>query len=186
MAAILFYFFAVLMLLFGCCASLFRDQVKRVLSLIGCFFSAAVLCIMLNAQFIATILIVVYMGAIAMLFLFIVMMIGNNNKVDNSLKLSKSVAILISSIFGIMILFIMLSGRKDMEYVSLNESISMLGKNIYEGHAIEVLFTGFILLTGLIGAILTTIRYKNNRKKVQIVEGKTYVAKSDMKSGIEV
>src|SRR5471030_2576273 len=75
MAAILFWFFAVLMLGFACAVVANRNPVASALSLVVSFAGLAALFVMLDAYFIGTIQVLVYAGAVMVLFLFIIMLL---------------------------------------------------------------------------------------------------------------
>ncbi|MFZ3006779.1 MAG: NADH-quinone oxidoreductase subunit J, partial [Phenylobacterium sp.] len=76
--AIAFYLLATVTLVAGVCVVSARSPVHSVLFLILAFFSAAGLFVMLGAEFLAMLLVVVYVGAVAVLFLFVVMMLDIN------------------------------------------------------------------------------------------------------------
>src|SRR5216110_2526939 len=75
LAALFFYLFASLTVASGCMVIWARNPVHAVLFLILAFFNAAGLFVLLGAEFLAMILVVVYVGAVAVLFLFVVMML---------------------------------------------------------------------------------------------------------------
>src|ERR1700681_4772155 len=75
LAAIAFWVLAIVTVGGGLAVILARNPVHSVLFLIGAFFSAAGLFVLLGAEFLAMILVVVYVGAVAVLFLFVVMML---------------------------------------------------------------------------------------------------------------
>jgi len=77
-AGLAFYFFSAILLLSGIMVISSRNPVHSVLFLILAFFNAAGLFVLLGAEFLAMILIVVYVGAVAVLFLFVVMMLDIN------------------------------------------------------------------------------------------------------------
>lgn len=72
---IAFYLFAAMVIASGACTILARNPVHSVLWLILAFFNAAALMVLVGAEFIAMLLVIVYVGAIAVLFLFVVMML---------------------------------------------------------------------------------------------------------------
>ncbi|MGI4878076.1 MAG: NADH-quinone oxidoreductase subunit J, partial [Janthinobacterium lividum] len=74
-AALAFYLFAGFVILGGALTILSRNPVHSVLWLILAFFNAAGLFVLLGAEFLAMILVIVYVGAVAVLFLFVVMML---------------------------------------------------------------------------------------------------------------
>src|SRR5881398_3055614 len=75
LAALAFYFFAAILILSAIMVIAARNPVHSVLFLILSFFNAAGLFVLLGAEFLAMILVVVYVGAVAVLFLFVVMML---------------------------------------------------------------------------------------------------------------
>ncbi|MEX2518609.1 MAG: NADH-quinone oxidoreductase subunit J, partial [Paracoccaceae bacterium] len=75
LTAIAFYVFATVAVVAGALVTLARNPVHSVLWLILTFFSAAGLFVLLGAEFVAMLLIIVYVGAVAVLFLFVVMML---------------------------------------------------------------------------------------------------------------
>lgn len=75
MSAVIFYLFATFLVISGVMVVLSRNPVHSVLFLILAFFNAAALFIFLNAEFLAMVLVIVYVGAVAVLFLFVVMML---------------------------------------------------------------------------------------------------------------
>src|SRR5258708_26031873 len=77
-AGLAFYFFSAMLLVSGIMVISSRNPVHSVLFLILAFFNAAGLFVLLGAEFLAMILVVVYVGAVAVLFLFVVMMLDIN------------------------------------------------------------------------------------------------------------
>ena len=75
-----FYFFSLLTLMSACQVVLCRHPVHSVLSLIFCFFTSAGLFLILGAEFLAMVMVIVYVGAVAILFLFVVMMLEFNEE----------------------------------------------------------------------------------------------------------
>ena len=75
MAAVAFYFFAIVAVASGVLVIFARNPVHSVLWLILAFFSAAGLFVLLGAEFVAMLMLIVYVGAVAVLFLFVVMML---------------------------------------------------------------------------------------------------------------
>jgi len=77
-AGLSFYFFASLMVIFSLMVISLRNPVHSVLSLIMVFFNAAALFVLISAEFLAMTVVIVYVGAVAVLFLFVVMMLDIN------------------------------------------------------------------------------------------------------------
>ena len=172
-----FYIFAAAMILFALGVVLFRNPVYSVMSLIVVFFNAAALFVLIGAEFIAMNLVIVYVGAVAVLFLFVVMMLD--------IKLSefrqgfyKNLPFA-SVIFAVLLfdLFIVLSksyvkaeSSNFFNVPHIESSISnthQIGMVLYTDHMIHFQIAGFILLVAMIGAILLVLMPRNNNIKRQ-------------------
>jgi NADH-quinone oxidoreductase subunit J len=175
-----FYLFAFFILVFALLTINSRNPVHAVLSLIMVFFNCGALFIMIGAEFIAASLIIVYVGAVAVLFLFVVMMM--DIKIEN---LSKTmlrnipVIILCSTIIIIDLVII--------NYQSYNHSLEtnlfnipqfnnpvnntmQIGQVLYTKYILAFQGAGIILLIAMIGAILLTLRSRENVKRQNISE----------------
>ncbi len=181
-----FYFFAGLMLVFALFATLLSNNVKKVLCLIGTFFCAAILTIILRAEFVATLLVLVYMGAIAMLFLFIVMMVGGENAPKTRRNSEWSMAIILVMAFFATIMMLFLTDSQTKPVASTEMSILQIGEKIYHELWMDLLYVGFILLAGLIGAILLTIRYKSSRISVKQAQTNIHLEYPSIRSGVKI
>ena len=167
---LLFYLFS-----FGIIASslvvvMSSNAVYAVLFLIVAFFNAAGIFILLGAEFLAMLLIVVYVGAIAVLFLFVVMMLNVDTlslrkKIKPFLPILLFVTILL---FGEIILFIKLSTLEDYQInisLPIDHQVSnakAIGNVLYTKFALPFQLSGAILFVAMIGAILLTL---NENKK---------------------
>lgn len=158
------------------------NPVHAVLSLIGAFFSGAALLLINNAEFLAFIVLTVYVGAVMVLFLFVVMMIDVDkiHYTKNSL-IEKSSALIIG---GVLCGFLLFSMREELktkqsliikatenslstEYDSKSPSqAKILGRIIYSSdYSIVVIVASLILFVAIIGAIILTLRGKIGIKK---------------------
>lgn len=175
---LLFYLFSFFMILAACGVIFSRNQVHSVLFLIFTFFNAAALFVMLGAEFLAATIIIVYVGAIAVLFLFVIMML---NLKENKLKfvLTKNFKVIL--IFGIILLFELIF----IIYISnavnpriINSPISVPSPNLTNTERLGILlFTeyylmfeiaGLILFVAMISAIVLTLRKSKLIKKQDI------------------
>lgn len=158
MEQILFFFVA-----FITCASAIyfvfaRNPLYAILSLIVTFFSIAGFYILLNAQFLGIVQIIVYAGAIMVLFLYILMML-NLNEADESKKqdFKKYIAI-----FAAGILFIgMLGAYKGLAMGTVagpvNEGVGLtknLGRLLFNEYVLPFEFASILILAGIVGAVL--------------------------------
>jgi NADH-quinone oxidoreductase subunit J len=164
-----FYLFAVLVLASGAMVVLARNPVHSVLWLILAFFNAAGLMVLVGAEFIAMLLVIVYVGAVAVLFLFVVMMLN----IDfaelragfiNNAPLGAAVALilLLELVLGI--------GAYNAGLVDLGtpdgsaapllgeSNIENIGALLYSRYLFLFEMAGVILLVAMIGAIVLTHR----------------------------
>ncbi|MBY0263900.1 MAG: NADH-quinone oxidoreductase subunit J [Holosporales bacterium] len=170
-----FYFFAFFTILFAGLVVIFQNTMHGVFSLILTFISCAGLFLMAGAEFLAMILIVVYVGAVAVLFLFVVMMLGvdfNRLRPTNIFyRLLASTVVL--AFMGVLYLLLRDSGELVDEgllsgFQSNQNNIHILGELLYTHHFIAFQLAGFILFVAMIGAILLTLRHREDAKRQNI------------------
>jgi NADH-quinone oxidoreductase subunit J len=186
--ALFFYLFAGLTVGAGSMVIVARNPVHAVLFLILAFFNAAGLFVLLGAEFLAMILVVVYVGAVAVLFLFVVMMLD----VDFAeLRAGFVKNAPLGAVVGLILLgeLIMVVGFRVLEPGALalpTAPIPTAGSGVTNTEAIgRVLYTkyayyfegaGLILLVAMIGAIVLTLRHKEGVKRqsiaAQVARGK--------------
>ena len=146
---------------------LIRNTVNSALLLVFIFFNTAIIWLLLNAEFLAILLVLVYVGAVLVLFLFVVMMLSEHEKQIPK----KNSYIFLSSIVGLTmfveLLLIILSGNFNIATPVINNinvsNTSLLGIEIYTNHLISFEITAFILLVAIIAAIAITY---SKKKKV--------------------
>ena len=176
-AALFFYLFAGL-----CVASAFmviaaRNPVHSVLYLILAFVNAAGLFVMMGAEFLAMILIVVYVGAVAVLFLFVVMMLDVDfAELKQGVLQYLPIGMLIGGIFLAELLLVVGTwaigpgipqaiAAKIPANISNTEAIGLV---LYTRYAYFFEAAGIILLVAMIGAIVLTLRHKERVKRQDI------------------
>ena len=173
-----FYFFSFIAVFSALMVIISKNTVYSVFFLILVFVSVSVLFIMIGAEFLGMIMLIVYVGAVAVLFLFVVMML---NVTEQSVRKTSRKGFLnnisVGSIVGIIIfleLLVVIGGWKYKGSFALVET-SNLNLNISNTHALGgVLYTdyihlfqisGIILLVSMIGAITLTFVKKENVKR---------------------
>lgn len=178
---ILFYLFSFILLSSSVMVLVSRNMVYSVMFLILCFVNAASLFILVGAEFLAMLLIVVYVGAIAVLFLFVVMMLNVDVKFKKE-KINKYLPILImvgAILFVELILALKFSSIKIHETTSLfatNYGISnvkAIGNILYTDFVIPFQLCGAILFVAMIGAIVLTLRDDKRFIRTQIISKQT-------------
>lgn len=165
--SIVFYFFAFILIFSGIAVISMRNPVHSVLFLILAFFTTAGLFVMLGAEFIGLILAIVYVGAVAVLFLFVVMMLDINFK---DLRKGAMQYVPIGLAIGAVILveffliFQMWQSSTLAEQLvhspaGLQESNTKdIGAVLYTDYVLAFQISGMILLVAMVGAIVLTLR----------------------------
>ncbi len=182
-ATLAFYLFSAVAVASALMVVLSRNPVHSVLWLILTFFSAAGLFVILGAEFVAMLLVIVYVGAVMVLFLFVVMMMD----VDFAeLKSGMSKYVRIGSLIGLVILIELLMATgywsgwivadmaPDMRAAvtpALEETQNTiaLGSILYTQYVYLFQAAGLVLLVAMIGAIVLTMRHRKDVKRQSIV-----------------
>ena len=157
-----FYIFATITCLAGLMVVTARNPVHSVLFLILAFFNAAGLFILLGAEFLAMLLVVVYVGAVAVLFLFVVMMLDINYSelregFQKYMPLGLGVAALLLAEI-LLTLFSQAELRSTATMTSETHNTLELGRVLYTDYICLFQLAGLILLVAMIGAITLTLR----------------------------
>ena len=182
----LFYIFSTIIILSSIGVVSAKNPVYSVLFLILAFINAAILFLFLNAEFLAMLLIVVYVGAVAVLFIFVVMML-NIKQEEKQIKFQKYTpfTLFIVTIVFIEILYISITDNVSLNQISLSKNLSFTNNTIFLGNVLYtdyfLLFqlSGIILLVAMIGAIVLTLRSRPGVKK-QIINQQIHTNKSDV------
>jgi NADH-quinone oxidoreductase subunit J len=157
-----------------------RNPVHSVLFLILAFVNAAGLFILLGAEFLAMILVVVYVGAVAVLFLFVVMMLDvDYEELRQGFIQNLPIAGLIAAIFAIEIVLVVGAWSFTPEALNMKKAAAALpvdamntralGKVLYTKYVYFFQAAGLILLVAMIGAIVLTLRAQRPDVKRQDV-----------------
>ncbi|MGB3754262.1 MAG: NADH-quinone oxidoreductase subunit J [Parerythrobacter sp.] len=180
MTVFAFYLFAVTVVASGLLTVIARNPVHSVLWLILAFLSSAGLFVMLGAEFVAMLLIIVYVGAVAVLFLFVVMMLD----VDFAeLKAEMSRYVPVALLTGIVVLMQLGIAFGVWEASSLAPELRavvpadyanyanthILGQIVYDDYILLFQLAGLILLVAMIGAIVLTLRHRAGIKRQNVL-----------------
>jgi NADH-quinone oxidoreductase subunit J len=178
-AALAFYAFAAVLIGSAVMVVTSRNPVHSVLFLILAFFNAAGLFLIAGAEFLAMILVIVYVGAVAVLFLFVVMMLDIDfARLREGFQRYAPVGALIGLVLLVQLVMVMISWRMAPGAMALrlNETPSdipnaqALGRILYTDYIYLFQGCGLILLVAMIGAIVLTLRDKPNSKRQNIAE----------------
>ena len=162
-----FYLFAVMVLLSAALTITARNPVHAVLWLILAFFNAAGLMVLVGAEFIAMLLIIVYVGAVAVLFLFVVMMLnidfaelraGFARYAAIGVVFAIALAAEIMVAFGAWSAGVIELGRRAAPIDPAMHNIEAIGRLLYTRYLFVFEGAGLVLLVAMIGAIVLTHR----------------------------
>lgn len=173
-----FYAFSVIAVVAGLMMTLSRNPVHAVLWLILAFLSVAGLMVLMGAEFIAMILLLVYVGAVAVLFLFVIMMLDINFE---ELKAEIAHAAPLGLLIGVVLIMQIIVGigawktapaAADLHASPAPEGVEntrALGLIIYDQYLYLFEAAGIVLLTAMIGAILLTLRHRTGIKRQNVM-----------------
>ena len=179
LAPAFFYLFAVLTVAAGAMVIWAKNPVHAVLFLILAFFNAAGLFVLLGAEFLAMILVVVYVGAVAVLFLFVVMMLDVDfaelraGFIKNA-PLGAAVGLLMLAELLLLIGFYVVrpgalaGAMAPIPSTGAVTNTAALGRVLYTNYVYFSQGAGLILLVAMIGAIVLTLRHKEGVKRQSI------------------
>ncbi|MFD1913462.1 NADH-quinone oxidoreductase subunit J [Halodurantibacterium flavum] len=175
-----FYAFALVTVAAGFLVVVARNPVHSVLWLILAFLSSAGLFVLLGAEFVAMLLIIVYVGAVAVLFLFVVMMLDIDFA---ALKAEMAKYVPLAALIGLVILMqlalVFGAWQQADGALGLRQAVTPDMEEIHNTHALGLLLydqyvflfqtAGLILLVAMIGAIVLTLRHREGIKRQDVL-----------------
>jgi NADH-quinone oxidoreductase subunit J len=194
--ALAFYVFAFVVMASAAMVVVSRNPVYSVLFLILAFFNAAALFVLIGAEFIAMILIIVYVGAVAVLFLFVVMMLDINL---TELREGFLKYLPVGALIGVVLLAEILLGLgvigggttslsgldKAGAQVAGVDNTRAIGRVLYTQYFYLFQVAGLVLLVAMIGAIVLTLRSRPGVRR-QRVSDQLYRPKGDAVTVVKV
>jgi NADH-quinone oxidoreductase subunit J len=178
LTAIFFYLFATLALVAGAMVIVAKNPVHAVLFLILTFFNAAGLFILLGAEFLAMLLIIVYVGAVAVLFLFVVMMLDVDfAELRAGFIKNAPIGLLVGGVVLAELVMLVLARGISTPATPLPHgspipqgitNTEALGQIIYTKYIYFFQGAGLVLLVAMVGAIVLTLRHKEGVKRQSI------------------
>ena len=170
--ALFFYLFASITCLAGLMVISSRNPVHSVLFLILAFFNAAGLFVLLGAEFLAMLLVVVYVGAVAVLFLFVVMMLDINFvELREGFQRYMPLGLGVGGLLLAEILFVFFNSADMPDTAVMVSEVSntrALGRILYTDYIYLFQLAGLILLVAMIGAIALTLSKRENVRRQSI------------------
>jgi len=176
--SLFFYFFSTISVISSIMVVFSRNTVYSVFFLILVFVSISILFIMIGAEFLGMIMLIVYVGAVSVLFLFVVMMLNVSEKRNQQTKakgLSKnlSVGLIVGTVIFLELIVVISGWKYKPNFVTLT-SINLnltqsnthaLGNILYTDYIHLFQISGIILLVAMIGAITLTFTKRENIKR---------------------
>ncbi|QIR84600.1 NADH-quinone oxidoreductase subunit J [Paracoccus sp. AK26] len=174
-----FYLFAISVCTAGFMVVLSRNPVHSVLWLILAFIASAGLFVLQGAEFVAMLLVIVYVGAVAVLFLFVVMMLD----VDFAQLRGELAGYLpLAGLIGLVLLALLVIAFGGWEMsnqavdlraapvVVQTQNTNAIGTILYDRYILPFQVSGLILLVAMIGAITLTMRHRRDVKRQDVLE----------------
>ena len=194
---ITFYLFSAILLLSSLMVISTKNPVHSVLFLILAFLNAAGIFVILHAEFLAMILIIVYVGAVAVLFLFVVMMLDFKTSLgkDNILQYMP-IGLLVGIVFIAELIIVLINTRLDLSNIQIlsnpldnfsdQSNTEAIGSILYTNYVLYFQLSGVILLVAMVGSIVLTLRDREGVKRQIVseqVDRKGKIELVDVKSG---
>ncbi len=177
-----FWIFATILVVSAALVVSARNPVHSVLFLILCFFNAAGLFLLAGAEFLALILVVVYVGAVAVLFLFVVMMLDVNftqlrEGVQRYAPVGATIGVVLLAellmTFGGVRVAPSLATLHVAPIAAQTSNTEALGLVLYTHYVLAFQLSGLVLLVAMIGAIVLTLRDKPRARRQSIARQTT-------------
>ena len=181
--AIFFYTFSIIAVVSAIMVTVSKNTVHSVFFLILDFISISCLFIMIGAEFLGMIMLIDYVGAVAVLFLFVVMMLNvaqQKNQWFASAASSKHipVGLIISTIIFFELIIVIGGWKYKPEIFDVNNSLKVsdlsnthsLGQVLYTDYIHIFQISGMILLVAMVGAIVLTFRQRSNVKRQSYIK----------------
>jgi len=183
---LIFYFFAITTVVSATAVVTVRNPVHAALFLVLTFFTSAVIWMSLEAEFLAIILVLVYVGAVMVLFIFVVMMLDINvARLREGFVRYLPLGLLVAAIMlGLMLsvvtsdVFVLNAGSEPLPKPANYSNTEALGGVLYTDYVFAFEIAAVILLVAIIAAISLTMR-KREKTKYQIPSEQIKVRKSD-------
>jgi NADH-quinone oxidoreductase subunit J len=177
-SAFIFYLFAVTAVVAGFMVVISKNPVHSVLWLILTFLSASGLFVTLGAEFVAMLLIIVYVGAVAVLFLFVVMMLDVDfaelkGELARLMPLGLAIGVVMLLQLGMAFgNWAQADGAEALRVAPMIDGVdntTAIGLLVYDQYLYLFQASGLILLVAMIGAILLTLRHRKDVKRQNVL-----------------
>ena len=179
MTIFLFFIVSILIITSSLLVITSKNPIHSVLFLILVFFNTSILFLFSNAEFLAMVVLIVYIGAVAVLFLFVIMMLDINiAKLRQTFLNYLPIGLLVGFIILLELIYIVSQSKLNFtQKISINnnnisnqmlDNTKAIGNILYTDYFLLFQISGIILLVAMIGAIFLTIRKREGAKKQNI------------------
>ena len=179
MTIFLFFIVSILIITSSLLVITSKNPIHSVLFLILVFFNTSILFLFSNAEFLAMVVLIVYIGAVAVLFLFVIMMLDINiAKLRQTFLNYLPIGLLVGVIILLELIYIVSQSKLNFtQKISINnnnisnqmlDNTKTIGNILYTDYFLLFQISGIILLVAMIGAIFLTIRKREGAKKQNI------------------
>jgi len=161
MQFVIFFFFAAVAVIFALMVVLHRNPVVGALSLVASFFALAVMYVLLDAPFLAALQVIVYAGAIMVLFLFVIMLLNlQHQREERTRPVQQVLGWITSAAFGIGLVYYLI---KYAVYRTVPQGIFQsdartIGVRLFEAYVFPFEMVSILLLAAIVGALLLSGR----------------------------
>ena len=174
MTIFLFFIISIIIITSSLLVILLKNPVHAVLFLILVFFNTAILFLFSNAEFLAMILLIVYIGAVAVLFLFVIMMLDINiTKLRQTFLNYLPIGLFVGFIILLELIYVVTQSKLNFIKINSNQLLNnteLIGNVLYTDYFLLFQLSGLILLVAMIGAIYLTLRKRKGIKKQNIYQ----------------
>jgi NADH-quinone oxidoreductase subunit J len=173
-AAILFFIFGAVLVAAALGVILARNPVHSVLLLVLCFFNSAVIWLLLDAEFLGIVLVLVYVGAVMVLFLFVVMMLDINiEQMRKGFLRWLPVGLLLAGVIVVQMVWVLgakeaSAGMTAVQHAADYSNTKELGRLIYTDYVYPFELAAVLLLVAMVSAIALSLRKRRDAKRQDI------------------
>ena len=156
-----FFVFAAVAVIFALLVVLHRNPVVSALALVASFFALAVMYVLLEAPFLAALQVIVYAGAIMVLFLFVIMLLNLQHQREEATRpVQQALGYVFSAAFGIGLVFYLIKYAwiRAEQTTPFNSDARAIGIRLFEAYVFPFEMVSILLLAAIVGALLLSQR----------------------------
>src|SRR5688500_14248642 len=162
----IFFLFAAIAVIFALVVVLHRNPVVGALSLVASFFALAVMYVRLEARLLAALQVIVYAGAIMVLFLFVIMLLNLQHVAEPTTRpVQQFLGYTSSAAFGVGLVYYLLKyAVYETKPASFRADVRIIGKEMFEAYVFPFEMVSILLLSAIVGALVLSGRQYQKRE----------------------